>query len=177
MKILSENLRVRYRDVNREGRLKAVSWFGFMQEIAADHAESLGFGYTGMTELKVFWVLARMRIKILRQPHVEENLKLETWPGSFRRLFAARHFRFTDAAGETFIFETDGGVFRMTEKGAVMLVGVAYPKEEAAAKRQERADLLAEDKKKQEQSLADYKMTRAALMRAFEKLKSAKRKY
>ena len=89
----------------------------------------------------------------------------------------AGDFRFTDAAGETFIFETDGGVFRMTEKGAVMLVGVAYPKEEAAAKRQERADLLAEDKKKQEQSLADYKMTRAALMRAFEKLKSAKRKY
>ena len=101
MKILSENLRVRYRDVNREGRLKAVSWFGFMQEIAADHAESLGFGYTGMTELGVFWVLARMRIKILRQPHVEENLKLETWPGSFRRLFAARHFRFTDAEGQS----------------------------------------------------------------------------
>ena len=99
MKILSENLRVRYRDVNREGRLKAVSWFGFMQEIAADHAESLGFGYTGMTELKVFWVLARMRIKILRQPRVEETLKLETWPGTFRRLFAARHFRFSDADG------------------------------------------------------------------------------
>ena len=89
----------------------------------------------------------------------------------------AGDLRFTDAEGESLVFETDGGVFRMTEKGAVMLVGVAYPKEEAAAKRQERADLLAEDKKKQEQSLADYKMTRAALMRAFEKLKSAKRKY
>ena len=100
MKILSENLRVRYRDVNREGKLKAVSWFGFMQEIAADHAETLGFGYTGMTELGVFWVLARMRLRILRQPHVEEELKLETWPGTFRRLFAARHFRFTDAEGK-----------------------------------------------------------------------------
>ena len=99
MKILSENLRIRYRDVNREGRLKAVSWFGFMQEIAADHAETLGFGYSGMVDLNVFWVLARMRIRILRQPKVEETLKLETWPGSFRRLFAARHFRFTDAAG------------------------------------------------------------------------------
>lgn len=100
MKILSENLRVRYRDVNREGKLKAVSWFGFMQEIAADHAETLGFGYTGMTELNVFWVLARMRLKILRQPRVEETLKLETWPGNFRRLFAARHFRFSDADGK-----------------------------------------------------------------------------
>lgn len=101
MKVLSENLRIRYRDVNREGRLKAVSWFGFLQEIAADHAEALGFGYTGMTELGVFWVLARMRLKILRQPRVEEELTLETWPGKFRRLFADRHFRFSDRNGES----------------------------------------------------------------------------
>ena len=100
MKILEEQLRIRYRDVNREGRLKAVSWFGYMQEIAADHAESLGFGYHEMSKLGVFWVLARMRLKILRQPRVEETMKLETWPGTFRRLFAARHFRFSGADGE-----------------------------------------------------------------------------
>ena len=101
MKILSENLRVRYRDVNREGRLKAVSWFGYLQEIAVDHAEALGFGYHEMAKLGVFWVLARMRLRILRQPRVEESLTLETWPGTFRRLFAARHFRFTDRGGES----------------------------------------------------------------------------
>ena len=100
MKILSENLRIRYRDVNREGRLKALSWFGFMQEIAADHAEALGFGYHGMTEFGIFWVLERMKLRIMRQPTVEETITLETWPGTFRRLFAARHFRFTDGKGK-----------------------------------------------------------------------------
>ena len=99
MRIFSEQLRVRYRNVNRNGRIKAADWFGFMQEIAVDHANALGFGYHDMAALNVFWVLARLRLKILRQPSVEESLTLETWPGAFRRLFAARHFRFSDRDG------------------------------------------------------------------------------
>lgn len=99
MRIFSEKLRVRYRNVNREGRIKAADWFGFMQEIAVDHAAALGFGYHDMAKLDVFWVLARMRLDILREPRVEETLTLETWPGAFRRLFAARHFRFADRDG------------------------------------------------------------------------------
>jgi len=93
-------LRIRYRDVNRNGRLKAASWFGFMQEIAVDHASALGFGYHDMSSLGVFWVLARLRLEISRDPRVEETLTLETWPGEFRRLFAARHFRFVGSDGE-----------------------------------------------------------------------------
>lgn len=99
MRVFSEQLRVRYRDVNREGRIKASSWFGFMQEIAVDHASALKFGYHDMAALGVFWVLARLRLSIVRQPTVEDTLTLETWPGAFRRLFAARHFRFLDRDG------------------------------------------------------------------------------
>lgn len=96
MNILKEELRIRYRDVNREGDVKAANWFGFMQEIAVDHAAALHFGYHEMAELNLFWVLSRLRLEIKRQPKVEENITLETWPGSFNRLFAARHFRFLD---------------------------------------------------------------------------------
>ena len=99
MRILNEQLRIRYRDVNREGTVKAYSWFDFMQEIAADHAAALRFGYREMTDLGVFWVLARLKLRIARRVRVGETLTLETWPGAFRRLFAARHFRFLAADG------------------------------------------------------------------------------
>ena len=100
MRIFEEQLRLRYRDVNREGTVKAYSWFDFMQEIAADHAAALRFGYREMTELGVFWVLARLKLRIFRRVRVGETMTLETWPGAFRRLFAARHFRFLNADGE-----------------------------------------------------------------------------
>ncbi len=98
-RIFREQLRIRYRDVNREGTVKAYSWFDFLQEIAADHAAALRFGYREMTDLGVFWVLARLRLRISRRVNVGDTLTLETWPGAFRRLFAARHFRFIAADG------------------------------------------------------------------------------
>ncbi|MBO4473137.1 MAG: F0F1 ATP synthase subunit epsilon [Clostridia bacterium] len=83
----------------------------------------------------------------------------------------AGDFRVTDEAGGTHLFETDGGVFRITREGANLLCGAAYHKEEAADKRREDAERLEADRQRQEKSLADYKMTRLALMRAFEKIK------
>ena len=88
----------------------------------------------------------------------------------------AGDFRLTDAEGHSLCFETDGGVFRITKEGATLLCGAAYPKETAEEKRQERAERLEEEKKRQERSLSDYKMTRAALMRAFEKIKRRDRR-
>lgn len=83
----------------------------------------------------------------------------------------AGDLRVKDEAGDTHLFESDGGVFRITPEGAYALCGAAYAKEEAADKRREDAERLEADRERQEKSLADYKMTRLALMRAFEKIK------
>lgn len=91
---------LRYREVNRFGLVKAVSWFDFMQEAAAAHATKLELGYSGLQAMQCFWVLARLRLKVLRQPAIGETLTLETWPGTFKRLFAHRHFRFTGSNGD-----------------------------------------------------------------------------
>ncbi len=74
------------------------------------------------------------------------------------------------------VVETDGGIAEMTDNTLTFLCGVAYFKEEAAGKRSARASQLEEERKRQEQSLAEYKINRAALIRAFDKLrrKSAK---
>jgi len=90
---------LRYREVNRHGFVKAATWFDFMQEAAAAHATRLELGYSGLQAMQCFWVLARLQLKVLRQPGIGETLTLETWPGSFKRLFAHRHFRFTGKDG------------------------------------------------------------------------------
>ena len=91
---------LRYREVNRHGLVKAATWFDFMQEAAAAHATRLELGYSGLQSMQCFWVLARLQLKVLRQPAIGETLTLETWPGSFRRLFANRHFRFLGKDGK-----------------------------------------------------------------------------
>lgn len=78
------------------------------------------------------------------------------------------------AAGEEIFLETDGGVAEMKGKEMILLCGAAYREEEAEERKKERAAELSETRARQEKSLAEYKMTRAALMRAFDKLKRSK---
>ena len=70
-----------------------------------------------------------------------------------------------------YILETDGGIAEMTGKGMTILCGVAYYKDEAEEKKAERSLELEEARARQEKSLAEYKINRAALIRAFDKIR------
>ena len=91
-----------------------------------------------------------------------EACVIELMPGTIRFL--------SEQEGET-ILETDGGIAETDGKELRILCGTAYRQEDAAERKQARASELEEEKKRRERSLAEYKMSRAALMRAFEKLK------
>ena len=62
----------------------------------------------------------------------------------------------------------------MSLSGMTVLCGTAYEKTEAEERKAERAIQLSEQRKKQEQSLADYKINRVALIRAFDKIRHAR---
>jgi acyl-ACP thioesterase len=71
----------------------------FCQDIASDHADSLGFGFAQLKERNQIWALVVLRLEIPRQPRYGMQLALETWPSAVSRLRASREFCMTDAAG------------------------------------------------------------------------------
>ena len=73
------------------------------QDIASDHADSLGFGFEQLKERNQIWVLVLFRLEITRQPRYGMNLALETWPSGVSRLRASREFRMADSAGNTLL--------------------------------------------------------------------------
>jgi len=73
----------------------------FCQNIASDHADSLGFGFEQLKKRNQIWALVQFRLEIPRQPRYGMKLELETWPSSASRLRASREFRMADAAGNT----------------------------------------------------------------------------
>jgi len=97
--VYTEDFKLRYREVDRNGFVKTQSWFDFMQEAAAEHATILGAGYSALADRGCFWVLSSLHLEVLRRARIGETLKLATWPGVFRRLYALRHFSFTDGNG------------------------------------------------------------------------------
>jgi len=71
----------------------------YLQEVAARHAEELGFGFARMSEINAYWVLSNIRIEITRLPRRDEHVTIRTWPSGFTRTVATREFVGKDGSG------------------------------------------------------------------------------
>lgn len=89
---------VRYSEVNKFGILKLQSIFDYLQQIAAEHANSLGFGMNDLYDKNMIWVLSKMCIRIYGSFHPEQKITVATYPSSVEKLFFRREFEIYDSA-------------------------------------------------------------------------------
>ena len=75
-----------------DGKLNLYSLFDFFQDIASDHAVSLGYGRDDLLKNNNFWVLSRIYAEISHFPQWGETIIIKTWPRGTDRLFALRDF-------------------------------------------------------------------------------------
>jgi acyl-ACP thioesterase len=81
-----------------DGRLALSSLFDYFQDIASDHAVSLGFGRDDLMKENHIWVLSRIYAEIEQWPVWGDKIFIKTWPRGTDKLFALRDFeaRFSD---------------------------------------------------------------------------------
>jgi len=94
-----EKFRIRTYECGVDGRIKIFSLMQYLQEIAALHAEQLGFGFDRLSEMNGYWVLSNIRIEISRLPGREDEITLRTWPSGYTRTIATREFVGKDQNG------------------------------------------------------------------------------
>ncbi len=90
--ILEENIHIRYSDSDCNGNLKPFSLLNFFQDMAAESAERLGFGYSAIYPQNLMWVLLKYRIEFTRYPSHVNQLTIKTQPRGYNRMFAYRNF-------------------------------------------------------------------------------------
>ena len=89
---LEEKIHIRYSDCDCNGRLKPFSLLNFFQDLAAESAERLGFGYSAIYPQKLMWVLLKYRIEFTDYPAHINLLCIKTEPRGYNRMFAYRNF-------------------------------------------------------------------------------------
>jgi len=100
----SETFRIRCCDVDPAGCWKLRSVLDCLQETASAHAERIGVGFEEMVKNRhLAWVLARLRIRFLRQASYGMTMSVETFPNGFDRLFTLRQFIGRDEKGAIFL--------------------------------------------------------------------------
>lgn len=98
--VWTESFPVRSYEVTPRGHASIQTIGHYLQEVASNHAQALGFSRDQMLAQNTAWVLSRLRVAMDRYPPWRSNVRVETWPSSAEGLRATREFILTDDAGE-----------------------------------------------------------------------------
>lgn len=79
-------------EADAHGVLRIVTLMNVLQDIAVEHADSLGFGFKECMKKGIVWVGANYLIDILRLPKIGEKFVIETWPTEAKLWGAIRDF-------------------------------------------------------------------------------------
>jgi len=97
------DFRIRSFDVDVDNKITLNSISEYLQEVAGDHANTMGFGYRQVVLQQMAWILGGIKIEILRYPIWEENIKIKTWIVNNKRFTSRRDFQWFDMDGNILI--------------------------------------------------------------------------
>lgn len=91
-KMFSESIKVRYSEMDYNLTLKPSALLNFLQDLASNNAEELGFGYSYVSSQNLAWFLLKYRIEFEEYPASVYDLEVRTEPRGYNKLFAYRDF-------------------------------------------------------------------------------------
>ncbi len=95
--ILQTSYPVTSADTDMEARVRASSLVNMLIQSAISSADSLGFGFSGIRQQQLFWVLSRLTVEIYKPLMWYQEARVETWPKDIDGLLYLRDFSITDS--------------------------------------------------------------------------------
>lgn len=92
--------KVRYSELDAQGRLSLHSVLNYFQDCSSFHSHSIGQGMDALKKRKKVWVLSGWQVVIKRYPVLAENLVITTWPYDFKGFLGGRNFTLDTEEGE-----------------------------------------------------------------------------
>ena len=93
-----------YFDANDKITIKSI--LNIFQDVASYHASLIGVGYEEMLSKNLYWVLSRIKFDILKQPKIDEEVIVRTWPLEKGRIDFDRDFKILNMNGEALVVGT-----------------------------------------------------------------------
>lgn len=111
------------------GELGLSGCAGQFMDIATDHADRLGIGFSEIGREHLFWIAIRTRVDIVKKPAIGQRIALETWTEPPTRITFDRDYVLRTDAGEKLVSgKTQWGLFN-TVTGRLEMGKNVYPKE------------------------------------------------
>ena len=92
MGLFKETVKIRYSEMDCDMVLKPSAMLQFLQDLASDNAETLGFGYSYIIKHNLAWFLLKYRLEFDDYPEGIYDLTIKTEPRGYNKMFAFRDF-------------------------------------------------------------------------------------
>lgn len=90
--IFEDNLKIKYSEMDYKLALKPSALLNFLQDLASENAEQLGFGYSYIRNRNLMWFIIKYRMEFTDYPVSVYDLTIKTEPRGCNKLFAFRDF-------------------------------------------------------------------------------------
>lgn len=87
-------------DVDRNNKMKLVTYLKLMQEAGALHSKEYGYCLDTESITHKAWVVLAWKVDILKRPDWNSKLYIKTWIGKIDKLYFYRYFKIQDEKGE-----------------------------------------------------------------------------
>ena len=111
MGLFEETVKIRYSEMDCDLVLKPSAMLQFLQDLASDNAENLGFGYSYIIKNNLAWFLLKYRLEFEDYPEGIYDLTIKTEPRGYNKIFAFRDF---------YIFHNDKQIGRAASTWALV---------------------------------------------------------
>ena len=125
--IFEEDYVLRVSDFDKYNRIKPSAILELFQDAARQHAEELGVGHDAMLARSYFWVIIRIKFKIISNPVSSQKVVVKTWPLKPHRLCYRREFCIENEAGESLIAGSSEWAVLHSEKRRLIADANLYP--------------------------------------------------
>jgi acyl-ACP thioesterase len=103
---LQKEYKIHVHETDVNSKLNLASLFNYLQDIASEHAEILGFGRADLMKYNQFWALSRMYAEISVWPEWKESIIVKTYTKGVDKLFALRNYEVSYPDGKHIAFAT-----------------------------------------------------------------------
>jgi len=99
MKMYTFDSRVRYSELDNEGKLSIHGLVNYLQDCSSFQSESLRHGVEYLKAQHRGWWLASWQLEILERPKLGDLIKIGTFPYEFKGFYGMRNFFIQDEGG------------------------------------------------------------------------------
>lgn len=94
--IFSYKTKVDISDVGENNKLSNKAILRLMQESAALHSASIGYGLNDTTNTHLAWIILNWKLQVFSRPNWNTNLVVNTWSKPIEKLYCYRDFEIYD---------------------------------------------------------------------------------